>query len=299
MVENDSEIDGPEILQEKVAYAIKQTKGRKATGSDEIPSGLDVNQDIYGCFIDFEKAFDKVRYEKLIDILKSKNIDSRDIRIISNSYWNRNIKIQVEEELSKGRNTRGMSGVLPPLPFNIYSETILQEYLNTQLTEDAQQTKEIRIRIEIARAAFIKLKKIQSSRDIKVELRAEAWTPKQADIEKLQSFELCCRRILQISWADHVSNVEVLNRLSKEEEINTNPEIKEIGIFQNVMRRRRYSLLKLITEVAVYWKRERIPLELNRLIFYIDHSKSLYEKETSSYPSYMKNLVFIVLEPEP
>lgn len=48
---------------------------------------IDMN-DIYLCFVDFKKAFNKVQHRKLVDILKSKNIDSRNIKIISRLYWN-------------------------------------------------------------------------------------------------------------------------------------------------------------------------------------------------------------------
>lgn len=35
----------------------------------------DINQKVYLCFIDFEKAFDKVRHEKLIEVLRKIGID--------------------------------------------------------------------------------------------------------------------------------------------------------------------------------------------------------------------------------
>ncbi|KAI5753273.1 hypothetical protein M8J77_025408 [Diaphorina citri] len=91
---------------------------------------MDVNRDIYACFIDFSKAFDNVQHQKLIDILKSKNIDSHDIRIISNLYWNQTARIKVDDELSD--EIKIMRGVrqgclLSPLLFNIYSEAIFEE----------------------------------------------------------------------------------------------------------------------------------------------------------------------------
>lgn len=61
---------------------------------------LDVNRSIFACFIDFTKTFYNVQHDKLIKILKDKNIDSRDTRIISNLYWNQTTKIKVEVEFS-------------------------------------------------------------------------------------------------------------------------------------------------------------------------------------------------------
>ena len=43
---------------------------------------MDVNQDIYACFIDYNKAFDKVRHDQLMNVLKTKQIDHNDLRII-------------------------------------------------------------------------------------------------------------------------------------------------------------------------------------------------------------------------
>jgi len=47
----------------------------------------DVNHNVYACFIDFQKAFDRVNHQKLIGILQNSVIDDKDIRIISNLYW--------------------------------------------------------------------------------------------------------------------------------------------------------------------------------------------------------------------
>ncbi|XP_030767668.1 uncharacterized protein LOC115891356 [Sitophilus oryzae] len=35
---------------------------------------LDVNKDVYACFVDYEKAFDRVRHEQLIKILREKQL---------------------------------------------------------------------------------------------------------------------------------------------------------------------------------------------------------------------------------
>ncbi|XP_030765770.1 uncharacterized protein LOC115889834 [Sitophilus oryzae] len=45
---------------------------------------LDVNQNVYVCFIDYNKAFDKVRHKQLIEALEQKNLDT-DKRYTNNS----------------------------------------------------------------------------------------------------------------------------------------------------------------------------------------------------------------------
>lgn len=59
------------------------------TGSNIFTSGLNsekqsVSHDAYICFIDFSKAFDKVKHDKMIEILRITGIDEKDIRIIVN-----------------------------------------------------------------------------------------------------------------------------------------------------------------------------------------------------------------------
>ena len=43
-----------------------------------------MNQDVYLGFIDYEKAFDKLRHEKLVNFLDESELDQQDIRIIKN-----------------------------------------------------------------------------------------------------------------------------------------------------------------------------------------------------------------------
>lgn len=48
---------------------------------------LEFDEDMFVCFIDFEMVFDRVQWRKLMDILKSLNIDWRDLRLIRNLYF--------------------------------------------------------------------------------------------------------------------------------------------------------------------------------------------------------------------
>ncbi|CAG9841161.1 unnamed protein product [Diabrotica balteata] len=97
---------------------------------------MDMNQDMYLCFVHFEKAFDKVQHKKLVDILKSKNIDSRDLKIISNLYWNQTAKVRVDSQYTENiKIQRGVRQgcVLSPLLFNVYSEAVFQEALSDSI----------------------------------------------------------------------------------------------------------------------------------------------------------------------
>ena len=48
---------------------------------------LEKGKEIYICFIDYSKAFDRVQHSKIMDTLQELEIDGNDLRIIRNLYW--------------------------------------------------------------------------------------------------------------------------------------------------------------------------------------------------------------------
>ena len=50
------------------------------------------------CFVDLEKAFDRVTWDKLLAILKNKGIDWKERRLIWNLYIGQRISIKVRQE---------------------------------------------------------------------------------------------------------------------------------------------------------------------------------------------------------
>ena len=62
---------------------------------------IEVKKDLYVCFIDYTKAFDRVRHSSLIDILQDLDIDGKDIRIVRNLYWNQEAAVRYENEYSQ------------------------------------------------------------------------------------------------------------------------------------------------------------------------------------------------------
>ena len=91
---------------------------------------LEVDKDMYTCFIDYSKAFDRVHHSELIQCLEKIGIDGRDIRIITNLYWHKKAAIRIEDQLSPlipiKRGVR-QGCVLSPYLFNIYTEFIFRE----------------------------------------------------------------------------------------------------------------------------------------------------------------------------
>ncbi|GFR85200.1 retrovirus-related Pol polyprotein LINE-1 [Elysia marginata] len=90
---------------------------------------LEVNKDLYVCFIDYTKAFDRVRHEEIITILQQLNIDGKDLRIIKNIYWEQKAAVRVEETSNFQNIKRGVRQgcVLSPDLFSLYSEMIMRQ----------------------------------------------------------------------------------------------------------------------------------------------------------------------------
>ena len=88
-----------------------------------------VNKNIYACFIDYEKAFDRVNHELMIKCLQDIGMNGKDIRLIVNLYWTQKAYIQLEQDLSDEiiikRGVR-QGCVLSPCLFNLYTEMIFR-----------------------------------------------------------------------------------------------------------------------------------------------------------------------------
>lgn len=92
----------------------------------------DQRKDVYMCFIDYEKAFDRIKHPTLLQLLQKQGLDYEDIRLIKNLYWEQRGFVRfgdtVSSEIPIRRGVR-QGCVLSPLLFNIYSEYIFQQAL--------------------------------------------------------------------------------------------------------------------------------------------------------------------------
>nr|CAH7731963.1 unnamed protein product [Callosobruchus chinensis] len=107
------------------------------------------------------------------------------------------------------------------------------KYLESMVDDQCNLELEIRCRIEQARSTFLKLKKFLTNRNLNFKLRyrivecyvwsvllygAEAWTLKAPAINRIEAFEMwTLRRMLKISWTDHVRNDDVLRMAGLED----------------------------------------------------------------------------------
>ena len=94
---------------------------------------LEFNNNLYLCFVDFEKAFDRVRWTKLMDILEKIGVDWRDRRLICNLYINQEAIIRVGNGDSRpatiGQGLR-QGCLLSPILFLVYSEMMMIEAMD-------------------------------------------------------------------------------------------------------------------------------------------------------------------------
>ena len=120
----------PEISETQFGFmADKGTRNAIFALRTLMERAIEVQKDLYLCFIDYSKAFDKVRHSDLFDILLRLSCDGKDLRVIRNLYWEQEAAIRVDNDCSEYRPIcRGVRQgcVFSPDLFNIYSEMILR-----------------------------------------------------------------------------------------------------------------------------------------------------------------------------
>ena len=91
---------------------------------------IEYGKDVYVCFVDFEKAFDRVNWTKMMRILEDLRIDWRDRRMIKELYMRQEAVVRIgDEESEPGTIGRGVRQGCPlsPLLFSIYVEAMIVE----------------------------------------------------------------------------------------------------------------------------------------------------------------------------
>jgi hypothetical protein len=93
---------------------------------------LVIDEELYACFIDWQTAFDRVNWTKLMQILKGIGIDWRERRLISKVYIEQSVKIRVDQGETRsvkiGRGVR-QGCCLSPILYKLFSEYLTKEAL--------------------------------------------------------------------------------------------------------------------------------------------------------------------------
>jgi len=91
---------------------------------------LELGNEVFICFVDFEKAFDRVNWIKMMEVLRKIGVDWKDRRMISSLYMEQTATVRVEGEYSEpsfiGRGVR-QGCCLSPLLFTVYAEMMMIE----------------------------------------------------------------------------------------------------------------------------------------------------------------------------
>ena len=91
---------------------------------------IEHDQSVYICFVDYEKAFDRVDWWKLMAILKDLGVDWRDRRLITALYMGQEATVRTEHGMAGPCTIRRgvrQGCLLSPLLFNIYAEAMMKE----------------------------------------------------------------------------------------------------------------------------------------------------------------------------
>ena len=89
---------------------------------------------IYLCFVDYQKAFDRVRHDKLAEVMEKSGIPDLERRLIINLYWRQHAVVRWDGEISREVEVeKGVRQgcVISPILFNLYSEFMINEAIKS------------------------------------------------------------------------------------------------------------------------------------------------------------------------
>ena len=90
----------------------------------------DVQKDVYICFIDYTKSFDRVKHIKMKECLSEIGMDEKDLQIITKLYWEQSASVRTGSGMtSEFKRKKGVRQgcVLSQYLFNLYTEKIFRE----------------------------------------------------------------------------------------------------------------------------------------------------------------------------
>ena len=173
------------------------------------------------------------------------------------------------------------SKITPTCHIHINIETIKQvekfKYLGSTITSDGRNDAEIKIRIGMAKDAFQKMEKVIKNKNITIETRnrilqcyvipiltygSECWTISPNMERKLEAAEMWFhRRMLHISWKDHVTNDEVLRRGRTERKLMNRIRAGQMSFLGHIMRK--HGLENIVVTGKIEGERSRGRPRLN------------------------------------
>ena len=62
---------------------------------------LEMGKKLFLCFVDYQKAFDRVNHDKLVEVMEKAGIPELERRLIINLYWHQHATVRWENENSR------------------------------------------------------------------------------------------------------------------------------------------------------------------------------------------------------
>ena len=95
-----------------------------------VDRSMQVNKKVYACFVDYQKAFDRINHEKLLKIMKIAGIPDLERKLITSLYWNQYAVIRTADGNSRRiciRRGVRQGCIISPILFNLYTEYMMKE----------------------------------------------------------------------------------------------------------------------------------------------------------------------------
>ena len=92
-----------------------------------------MQKDIYMCFVDYTKAFDRIEHNELMHFFYDLNLDDKDLRVIQALYYQQFAAIRVNSMLNEMVPIESgvrQGCILSPDLFSLYSEIIIRSLEN-------------------------------------------------------------------------------------------------------------------------------------------------------------------------
>ena len=96
---------------------------------------IQMGKRVYLCFVDYQKAFYRVKHDKLLEVMEAAGIPELERRLIMNLYWHQQAAVRWDKEVSRYVDIkRGVRQgcVISPILFNLYSEFMITEALENK-----------------------------------------------------------------------------------------------------------------------------------------------------------------------
>src|SRR6478735_3722092 len=96
---------------------------------------LQVDKKVYMCFVDYQKAFDRVNHDKLLEVMEKAGIPELEQRLIINLYWHQQAAVRWDNDISRYVSIRKgvrQGCIISLILFNLYSEFMIIEALESE-----------------------------------------------------------------------------------------------------------------------------------------------------------------------